>query len=159
MFLLSLQIGYTKYQCSPGLWGRRVEEKNWKEDKWPLRDPLKVEEHNITKNEPLDDRESIIFQPLNVKFDWLKQFTTALNIVMSSFIRDYQPSLRRWFCTERHAWKILVCDCPSKFLRNKKQRIIKLGECYANTMLIACLLLGLKYKHQNSLSAVIYAIC
>lgn len=77
-FLLGQQGGYTKYPCFLCLWDSRARDKHWKEKNWPERTSLKVGERNII-NEPLVDRQNIIFPPLHIKLGLMKQFVKALD--------------------------------------------------------------------------------
>ncbi len=77
-FLLGQQGGYTKYPCFLCLWDSRARDKHWTEKIWPIRTSMTVGEKNVI-NEPLVDREKIIFPPLHIKLGLMKQFVKALN--------------------------------------------------------------------------------
>lgn len=76
-FLLGQQSGYTKYPCFLCLWDSRAKAQHWIARNWPLRNVLVQGEHNVL-NEPLVDRNKIIFPPLHIKLGLMKQFIKAL---------------------------------------------------------------------------------
>ena len=77
-FLLGQEGGYTKYPCFLCLWDSRAKGKHWNQRTWPVRASMTVGEKNVI-NEPLVDREKIIFPPLRIKFGLMKQFVKALD--------------------------------------------------------------------------------
>ena len=77
-FLLSQQGGYTKYPCFLCLWDSRAKDKHWNQRTWLVRASMTVGENNVI-NEPLVDREKIIFPPLHVKLGLMKQFVKAFD--------------------------------------------------------------------------------
>ena len=77
-FLLGQQGGYTKYPCFLCLWDSRAKDKHWNQRTWPVRASMTVGEKNVI-NEPLVDREKIIFPPLHIKLGLMKQFVKALD--------------------------------------------------------------------------------
>ena len=77
-FLLGQQGGYTKYPCFLCLWDSRAKDKHWNQRTWLVRASMTVGEKNVI-NEPLADREKIIFPPLHIKLGLMKQFVKALD--------------------------------------------------------------------------------
>ena len=77
-FLLGQQSGFTKYPCFLCLWDSRARSQHWEKKEWPIRGQMDVGEKNII-NEPLVDRNKIIFSPLHIKLGLMKQFVKALN--------------------------------------------------------------------------------
>jgi len=77
-FLLGQQSGYTKYPCFLCLWDSRAKSEHWERKEWPIRDQLNVGEKNII-NEPLLDRNRIVFKPLHIKLGLMKQFVKAMD--------------------------------------------------------------------------------
>lgn len=76
-FLLGQQSGYTKYPCFLCLWDSRAKNQHWITRNWPSRDIMILGQQNVI-NEPLVDREKIIFPPLHIKLGLMKQFIKAL---------------------------------------------------------------------------------
>lgn len=77
-FLLGQQGGYTKYPCFLCEWDSRARDKHWIQKNWPVRKCLNVGDRNII-NQPLVDRNKIIFPPLHIKLGLMKQYVKALN--------------------------------------------------------------------------------
>ncbi|XP_066198436.1 uncharacterized protein [Saccopteryx leptura] len=77
-FLLGQQRGFTKYPCFLCLWDSQAGEKHWTQKEWPKREALEVGMQNIV-NEPIVNRDRIIFSPLHIKLGLMKQFVLALN--------------------------------------------------------------------------------
>lgn len=77
-FLLGQQSGYTKYPCFLCYWDSRDRANHWTIDEWPTREELKVGDKNVI-NQPLIDRDRIIFPPLHIKLGLMKQFVKALD--------------------------------------------------------------------------------
>ena len=77
-FLLGQQSGFTKYPCFLCLWDSRARSQHWEKREWPITEQMDVGEKNII-NEPLVDRNKIIFSPLHIKLGLMKQFVKALN--------------------------------------------------------------------------------
>ena len=84
-FLLGQQSGYTKFPCFLCLWDNRDRSNHWIKRYWPNRESMDVEKNNII-NEPLVDREKIIFPPLHIKLGLMKQFVKALDKNGSCFL-------------------------------------------------------------------------
>jgi hypothetical protein len=76
--LLGQQGGYTKYPCFSCLWDSRDRDKHWTQKNWPVRTSLEVGKKNVI-NQPLVDREKIIFPPLHIKLGIMKQYVRALD--------------------------------------------------------------------------------
>ena len=72
------QGGYTKFPCFICLWDSQARDKHWIQREWPKRNSLIVGEANVI-NEPLIDRNKVIFPPLHIKLGLMKQFVKALN--------------------------------------------------------------------------------
>ena len=78
-FLLRQQSGFTKYPCFLCMWDSRNCFQHYTNKDWPLREELvPCKERNVI-NDPLVDRDRILFQPLNIKLGLIKQFTKALD--------------------------------------------------------------------------------
>ena len=77
-FLLGQQSGYTKYPCFICKWDSRDRAQHYVKKEWPAREQLVPGASNII-NEPLVDREKILFPPLHIKLGLMKQFTRALD--------------------------------------------------------------------------------
>ena len=77
-FLLGQQSGYTKYPCFLCLWDSRDDKNHWSWKDWPNRDNMEVGSKNVV-NEPLVDRDRIIFTPLHIKLGLMKQFVKLLD--------------------------------------------------------------------------------
>ena len=84
-FLLGQQSGYTKFPCFLCLWDSRDRSNHWIKRYWPNRESMDVGKNNII-NEPLVDREKIIFPPLHIKLGLMKQFVKALDKNGSCFL-------------------------------------------------------------------------
>ena len=77
-FLLGLQGGYTKFSCFICLWDSRAREQHWRQKEWPVSEQMVPGEKNI-QAQPLVERSKIIFPPLHIKLEVMKQFVKALN--------------------------------------------------------------------------------
>ena len=77
-FLLGQQSGYTKYPCFLCLWDSRARLEHWVRKDWPSREKLEVGKNNVI-NEPLVNRQKIVFPPLHIKLGLMKQIVKALN--------------------------------------------------------------------------------
>lgn len=66
------------------LWDSRARNKHWTQKNWPVRKTLKVGEKNVI-NQPLVDKEKIIFPPLHIKLGIMKQFVRALDVEGNCF--------------------------------------------------------------------------
>ena len=77
-FLLKQQFGYINYPCFLYLWDSRAKSEHWERKDWPNRDQMTIRESNIVK-EPLIERNRIVFSPLHLKLDLIKQFVKALD--------------------------------------------------------------------------------
>ena len=84
-FLLGKQSGYTKFPCFLCPWDSRDRSNHWIKRYWPNRESMDVGKNNII-NEPLVDREKIIFPPLHIKLGLMKQFVKALDKNGSCFL-------------------------------------------------------------------------
>jgi hypothetical protein len=76
-FLLGQQKGYTKFPCFLCLWDSRARAKHWTQKDWPIRESLEAGMPNIVQD-PIVNREKIIFPPLHLKLGFMKQFVKAL---------------------------------------------------------------------------------
>ena len=73
-FLFGQQSGFTKYPYFLCKWDRRDRAQHYTMD-WALREELvPCKERNVI-NEPLVDRDRILFPPLHIKIGLIKQFT------------------------------------------------------------------------------------
>lgn len=77
-FLLGQQGGYTKYPCFLCFWDSRDKENHYIKQVWPERTELKIGEKNVI-NQPLVNRNKIVFPPLHIKLGLMKQFVKALD--------------------------------------------------------------------------------
>ena len=78
-FLLGQQSGFTKYPCFLCMWDSRDRAQHYTKMEWPVREELvPCKERNVI-NEPLVDRDRILFPPLHIKLGLMKQFTKALD--------------------------------------------------------------------------------
>ena len=78
-FLLGQQLGFTKYPCFLCMWDTRDCSQHYTKKDWTLREELvPCKERNIINN-PLVDRDRILFPPLHIKLGLIKQFTKALD--------------------------------------------------------------------------------
>ena len=77
-FLLGQQAGFTKYPCFLCYWDSRDRANHWTQDVWPPRGNLVAGDKNVI-NDPLIDRDRIVFPPLHIKLGLMKQFVKALN--------------------------------------------------------------------------------
>ena len=90
--LLGQQAGYVKYPCFLCLWDSRADDQHWQRKDWPIREELLAEANNVI-NEPLVDRDNILFPPLHIKLGLMKQFVKVLdkNGDCFSYIRSRFP--------------------------------------------------------------------
>lgn len=78
-FLLGQQSGFTKYPCFLCMWDSRDRAQHYTKKDWPVREELvPCKERNVI-NDPLVDRDRILFPPLHIKLGLIKQFTKALD--------------------------------------------------------------------------------
>ncbi|XP_027233923.2 uncharacterized protein [Penaeus vannamei] len=76
--LLGQESGYTKYPCFLCMWNSRDEFSHFTKKNWPVREELEpCRARNV--NNTLVDKDRIIFPPLHIKLDLIKQFTKALD--------------------------------------------------------------------------------
>ena len=79
VILLDQQSCFTKYPCFLWMLDRRDCAQHYTKKVWPLREELvPCKERNFI-NDPLVDRDRIIFPPLHTKLDLIEQFTKALD--------------------------------------------------------------------------------
>ena len=71
-FLLRHQKGFTKFPCSLCMWDSRARNRHWVQKDWPIRDTL---EAGI--QDPIVNRDKIIFPPIHIKLGLMKQFLKA----------------------------------------------------------------------------------
>jgi len=76
--LLGQQLGYTKYLCFLSQWENGAKSEHWIIKDWPKRNQLTPGEYNII-NQPLINKNKIIFSPLHIKLGFMKQFVKALD--------------------------------------------------------------------------------
>ena len=75
--LLGQQSGFTKYPCFLCMWDSKDRAQHYTKD-CPMREELvPCKERNVI-NDPLVDRDKILFLPLHIKLGLMKQFTKAL---------------------------------------------------------------------------------
>ena len=78
-FLLGQYSGFTKYPCFLCMWDSRDTAQHYEKKDWPVRQELvPCRAENIINN-PLVDRDRILFPPLHIKLGLIKQFTKALD--------------------------------------------------------------------------------
>ena len=78
-FLLGQQSGFTNHPCFLGIWDSRDRAQHYTKKDWHLREELiPCKERNVI-NDPLVDRDRILFPPLHTKLCLIKQFTKALD--------------------------------------------------------------------------------
>ena len=77
-FWLGQQSGYTKFPCFLCLWDNRDDKNHWIEKQWSIRENMVVGSRNVI-NEPLVDRDRIVFPPLHIKLGVMKQFVKSLD--------------------------------------------------------------------------------
>ena len=82
-FLLGQQSGFTKYPCFLCMWDSRAKNEHWIRKEWPKRQNLIVGSANVI-NEPLVEREKIVFPLLHIKLGLIKQFEKALKETQSN---------------------------------------------------------------------------
>ena len=78
-FLLGRQSGFTKYPCFICLWDSRDRAHHYVKKEWPVPEDLALYRARNVINEPLVDRERILFPPLHIKLGLMKQFTKVLD--------------------------------------------------------------------------------
>eukprot|EP00795_Rhopilema_esculentum_P009945 gene9945-18558_t len=162
--LLGQQSGFTKYPCFLCMWDIRDRAQHYIKREWPVREELVPCRARNIINEPLVNRNRILFPPLHIKLGLIKQFTKALDKDGSCFqylcqafpgltieklkagifegpqirqlIRDpeFENSMSKM---EHEAWKTFV-HVVKNFLGNNKARNKEL----VNKMLIAYKNLG-----------------
>lgn len=77
--LLGQQSGFTKYPCFLCMWDSRDRAHHYTMKDWPPREDLVPSRSNNIINNPLVERDKIIFPPLHIKLGLMKQFTKALD--------------------------------------------------------------------------------
>jgi hypothetical protein len=77
-FLLGQQSGYTKFPCFICLWDSRDDKNHWIRKQWSIRENMDVGSKNVI-NEPLVDRDRIVFPPLHIKLGLIKQYVKSLD--------------------------------------------------------------------------------
>jgi len=78
-FLLGQQSGYTKYPCFLCMWDSRADAQHYTKKDWPVREELVPCRTKNIINDPMVDRDRILFPPLHIKLGLIKQFTKALD--------------------------------------------------------------------------------
>ena len=78
-FLLGQQSGFTKYPCFLCMWDSRDKAQHYTKQDWPVREELVPCKAKNLINNPLVDRDKILFPPLHIKLGLIKQFTKALD--------------------------------------------------------------------------------
>ena len=84
-FLLGQQPGFTKYPCFLCMWGSRDTAQHYEKKAWPMRQELAPCRAEKNINNPLVDRDRILFPPVHIKPGLIKQFTKALDKIGSCF--------------------------------------------------------------------------
>jgi hypothetical protein len=77
--LLGQQSGFTKYPCFLCMWDSRDRDQHYTRRNWPARAEMVPCRAKNVINNPLVDRDRILFPPLHIKLGLIKQFTKALN--------------------------------------------------------------------------------
>ena len=78
-FLLGQQSSFTKYPCFLCMWDSRDTAQHYTKKDWPVQEELvPCRARNIINN-PLVDRDKILFPLLHIKLSLIKQFTKALD--------------------------------------------------------------------------------
>ena len=78
-FLLGQQSGFTKYPCFLCMWDSGDRAQHYTKKDWPLREELvPCKERNVI-NDPLVDRDKILFLPLHINLGLIKQFIKSLD--------------------------------------------------------------------------------
>ena len=78
-FSLGQQSGFTKYPCFLCMGDSRNRAQHYTKKDWPVREELVPCRARNVINNPLVDREKIVFPPLHIKLGLIKQFTKALD--------------------------------------------------------------------------------
>ena len=78
-FLLGQQSGFTEYPYFLCMWDSRDRAQHYTKKDWPLREELVLCKDRNVINDPLVDRDRILFPPLHIKLSLIKQFTKALD--------------------------------------------------------------------------------
>ena len=127
--LLGQQSGYIKYPCFWCLWASHAKEQHWVQRKWPKHKMLTVGKHNII-HEQLVYKEKIVFPPLNIRLDLMKQFVMTLDKDGACFqyISNVFPGL-----SKEKKWELLMGQNLSVNSRQKLCTIndISLKRCLA----------------------------
>ena len=77
-FLLGQQSGFAKYPCFLCMRDSRDRVQHYTKN-WPVREELvPCKERNVV-NDPLVDRDRILFSPLHIKLGLIKQFIKAVD--------------------------------------------------------------------------------
>ena len=76
-FLLGQQKGFTKFPCCLCMWNSRARDRYWAQKDWPMGDTLEAGMPNIIQD-PIVNRDKIIFPSLRIKLGLMKQFFKAL---------------------------------------------------------------------------------
>ncbi|XP_076361604.1 uncharacterized protein LOC143252787 [Tachypleus tridentatus] len=129
VFLMDLQGCFTKLPCYLCLWDSRDTAALDNRKHWPQRTEFSVGRHNI-KCEPLVDLQKVLFLPLHIKLDLMKQFVIALNEESAGFkyLRDFFPKLseakaKAGVLVGLQIKKILECiEFPKKLSRKGKKK-------------------------------------
>ena len=78
-FLLGQQSGFTKYPCFLCMWDSRDRAQHYAKKDWPLLEELVPYKERNVINDPLVDRDRVLFPSLHIKLGLIKQFTNALD--------------------------------------------------------------------------------
>ena len=76
-FLLGQQKGFSKFPCFLCVWDSRAWDRHLVQKDWRIRDTLEAGMPNIIQD-PIVNRDKIIFPPLYIKLGLMKQFVKAL---------------------------------------------------------------------------------
>ncbi|KAK5650493.1 hypothetical protein RI129_001522 [Pyrocoelia pectoralis] len=85
-FLLGQQSGFTKYPCFLCMWDSRDRTHHYIQKDWPERKELVPCRAKNVINNPLVNRDKILFPPLHIKLGLIKQFTKALDKAGGCFV-------------------------------------------------------------------------
>jgi len=77
--LLGQQSGFTKYPCFLCMWDNRATAQHYTKKDWPVREELVPCRAKNIINNPLVDRDTILFPLLHIKLGLIKQFTKTLD--------------------------------------------------------------------------------
>ena len=94
VFLLGLQVGFTKFPCFICLWHGKAKGEHYLKKEWPLRVSLLSGKCNVI-NDPLVKKEKVLLHPLHIKLGLAKQYIKALKKDREAFffLRQFFPKM------------------------------------------------------------------